>query len=209
MDEVIVRVLRTVACFTRLRILSHAIASGELTLTELARELRARRDVVCLHLARLASAGLIQRRRSGARSYCVARSPYGEQTLSGQVMAWLRDALSATTVPTQEHGSHPRRDGAATAPEVHRGIFEAATAFTNPRRIQVLRRLATGKAATVPALSRELRMSEHAVHRHVTKLIRRGYVLACREGDILAYRLAPKPKTPLHARLYDAVRSHW
>ncbi len=208
MDEVTVRVLRAVACYARLRILSHLFAGKERTLSDLARDLRARRDLVCLHLARLASAGLILRRRSGARCYCVARSPYGETTLSGQVMAWLRDALHATA-PAAQGSSTRRRENTSAAPEAHRAIFEAATAFTNTRRIRILRRLATGKAATVAALGRELKMSERATRRHVGKLVRRGYILECPEGQVAAYRLAPSPKTPLHARLLEAVSRHW
>lgn len=211
MDELIVRVLRTVACFARLRILSHLVAAEELTLSQLARELGARRDVVSLHLARLASAGLLVRRRSGARCYSSARSPYAESTLSGQVMVWLREALGATPPAKHDGGRRRRsRSSPAATPAAHKTIFEAATALTHPRRLRLLRLLSDGKAATVAELSREVQMSVDAALRHVGKLVRRGYVVpCCPEPGVLAYRSALEAKTPLHASLLDVVRRHW
>lgn len=210
MDELIVRVLRAVACFRRLRLLSCLVARGDLPLTQLARDVGMRRDVVCAHLARLLAAGLIQRRRSGGRCFYIARSPYDEPALSGQVMAWLREALGrAARTPAQRTGvPAPGRDSAQGAPSVHRAIFQAATAFTHPRRLQVLRGLASDKSLSVETLTKELRMSRPAAGRHLAKLIRRGYVESRREGRFPVYRLAPATGTSLEARLLAIVREH-
>jgi len=209
-DELTVRVLRAVACFRRLRIISRLVGRGELTLTQLAREVGLRRDVACVHLARLLGAGLVQRRRSGARCYYAAQSPYSEPALSGQVVAWLRDVLMGAAAPSKAgERAATGRDSAKGAPPAHKGIFQAATAFTHPRRIQILRKLAASGPATLLALTRELHMSAPAAHRHLRKLIRRGYVQAQGEGLVLSYSLAPQGGRPLETRLLEIVRGHW
>ncbi|MBM4034980.1 MAG: helix-turn-helix transcriptional regulator [Planctomycetes bacterium] len=208
MDELIVRVLRTVACHTRLRIISRLLAGEEAAPSRLARELRLRRDLVSAHLARLSSAGLVRRRRSGAHCYYAARSPYNDAALSGQVVAWLREALAPAppgSAPGPRGGAHTK----SAQPDAGKVLFDAATAFTSVRRLQILRRLSRGDAVTVATLMRELRMSDAAASRHTEKLIRRGYISAVRDGRSLAYRLAPDAKKPHHARLLDIVRTHW
>ena len=208
MDELIVRVLRTIACATRLRILARLMRADEATPSRLARDLRLRPDVLSLHLARLTSAGLIQRRRSGARHYCSARSPYDDTTLSGQVVEWLHYAL-ATGSQDPPTGASPHAYASRRSLDAHRAVFDAATAFTHPRRIQILRRLSRGKPPHVITLMQELRMSSAAVSRHTDKLIRRGYVRALPPARGLTYELVRKGKTPLHGRLLAIVAAHW
>jgi len=207
MDEVIARVLRAVACFARLSILSRLLSSGEATPSQLARDLRLSRDLVSTHLARLTSAGLIQRRRSGARCFCRAGSPYSDRTLSGEIAGWLQEALSSS--PGKSTGGPAAAHRDSPPPELHRAVFEAATAFTSPRRIQVMRRLAHESSVDGPTLIRELRMSEAALSRHLDKLIRRGYVSVVRAGRGFRYALVSAGKTPHHTRLLGIVQAHW
>ncbi|MBM4034228.1 MAG: ArsR family transcriptional regulator [Planctomycetes bacterium] len=207
MEEVIVRVLRAVACFTRLRLVERLMSCGELTPSQLARDLRVSRDLVSAHLARLSAAGLIRRRRSGARCFCRADSPYGEHTLSGAIAAWLRTALAADPANPVSAPAAARTQTAP--PEAHRVVFQAATAFTSPRRLQILRRLARGGRVHGKALSNDLRMSATALSRHLDKLIRRGYVSVARAGRGLLYTLLPAGSTPHHARLLEIVKTHW
>jgi len=128
MEELIVRVLRTVACVPRLRIVARLAAGDELTLTRLAQDLRLRRDLVCTHLARLSSVGLVKRRRSGRRCCCAAGSPYGPGTLSGQVASWLGAALSSQSAsPRTVRALEQRR-----RPTVH-GEDAAARTATGDR----------------------------------------------------------------------------
>lgn len=211
MDEIIVRVLRTVACSARLRILSRLARAAETCPTQLAHELGMEIDMVSAHLARLASAGLVKRRRSGARCYYTAESPYRREAFSGKVTLWLTEALRRPTRTIKNCRTVQLGDSGSADPEteLHNIIFDATTAFANVRRIQILRRLATGEVLAVETLSKELSMSESAVSRHMTKLIRRGYVDACRAGRCLEYRLADKSKTPLYSKLFEIVRSEW
>jgi hypothetical protein len=92
-DEIISRVARTVACLPRLRILSALAREGETAPPRLAHDLCMRLDSVSVHLKHLSTAGLIQRRRSGAWCYGVAASPYPPSVFSGRVAAWLYNLL--------------------------------------------------------------------------------------------------------------------
>ncbi len=211
MDELIVRVSRGAACVTRLRILARLAGGEELTLSRLAGDLRLRRDLVCTHLARLTAVGLVRRRRSGRRCYCIAGSPYGPDTISGQVASWLgaalrahRASLDATRLPKRG-----RRRAVGGLPQVYGALLDAATAFTHPRRIQALRLIASRTLTASGESARELRMSAPALSRHVAKLVRRGYVSASRVGHRLSCQLAVTTKTLYHARLLEIVRRHW
>ena len=212
MDEIIVRVLRAVACFARLRILSCLAAEAELPPTRIARQLGTALGLVSGHMARLSAAGLVMRRRSGTWCYCKAQSPYTRGALSERVSAWLRGALAA---PRDAMREIPRTEELRKAPlpevqaKLHVLIFDAATAFTNVRRLQILRRLCNGKILGIDALSRELKMSESAASRHMAKLVKRGYAEATGPGRKIAYRLARGSKTPLHRQLLRIVRSQW
>lgn len=205
------QVARAVACRARLRILSRLARQEEVAPTALAAELKMPLPVVCVHLRRLSSAGLIQRRRSAAWCYGVARSPYGPQTFSGRVASWLFELLRNPENSLRQCGDDAaRKPGAATAElRLHDLLFEAATAFANVRRLQILRRLAERGPSDGADLCGALKMSPAALSRHGSKLMRRGYVTAQRHGGGLRYELARTSKTLLHGRLLELVRTEW
>ena len=211
MDEIIVRVARTVACRSRLRILACLARRGEMAPSALADELGLTPDLICAHLARLTTAGLMRRRRSGVWRYCEARSPYGGDSFSGKVSQWLGRLLRDPTRAVQNCAiAQPPDSGHRPAEDALQGILlDAATAFTSVRRLQILRRLTRGDAPAVDPLTKELHMSPAALSRHTAKLMRRGYVQARRVGRTMVYRLASTFKTPMHARLWEIVRGAW
>src|SRR5687768_11040176 len=177
MDEIVVQAARAIASWPRLQILTRLAAHGEMVPTKLTSELRISLSLLSVHLTKLSSAGLVRRRRSGKWIYCVPGSRYPTRTFSGQLASWLSSLLR----DEKSSVARARRSPVARAlcpddvPEVHRVIFDAATAFTHPRRIQILRQLERVKAAGVERLAAELRLSPSALSRHGEKLIRRGY----------------------------------
>ena len=207
MDEIIVRVFRALACVSRLRILSCLSRVHEATPTQLARLLGMRLNVVCTHLQRLTSAGLISRRRSGVWCYCRARSPYPDDVFSGKLTSWLRRQLRGSGRTRAGRGR--RGAGPEAHAELQRVIFDAATTFTNVRRLQILRRLTSGGAVPIRNISEALRMSESAASRHLAKLTRRGYVESAHAGRQSVCRLARKCKTPVHRKLLEIVLAEW
>jgi DNA-binding transcriptional ArsR family regulator len=211
MDELIVRIARAIACGARLRILSSLAKVTESAPTQLARELDMPKSLVSDHLRILSAVGLMQCRRSGVWCYCRADSPYDNQALSGKLMSWLRDLLAEPSRMVENRRVRELCDSPESDPDlaVRRLVFEAVTAFTNVRRVQLLRRLAATGEAGVETLSDELSMSEDAVGRHLAKLARRGYVVPKRDGRRLVYALANDSKTPVHGRLFEIVSSVW
>ena len=178
MDEIVIRLARALASFVRLQVLSRLVAAGETSPTRLGRELQMSLNSLSGHFAKLAAAGLIKRRRSGRWSYCVGDSPYNPATLSGRMVAWLRGVLAMPKQTLRDCGDKEahRLSVEEAQTRVHRFVFEAATAFTDLRRIQILRFLATGAEVTAQRMSKKLSMSAAAVSRHTNKLMRRGYL---------------------------------
>jgi DNA-binding MarR family transcriptional regulator len=209
MDEIVVRVTRVLASQPRLRLLV-LLAQGEQTPTQLARTLAMSLGTVSKHLQALVFAGLIIRRKSGTWCFFHAASAYGAATFSGRLAAWLRRLLPPPGTDGQQAGSAKGRPASVDpSTELFRTIFEASTAFTDLRRLQVLRYLERHPDATAQALTESLRMSPPALHRHMQKLIRRGYVQTQLAGHALVYRLQPAAKTPTHKHLFDIVRDTW
>jgi DNA-binding transcriptional ArsR family regulator len=212
MDEIIVRLTRAIASRPRLRVLSYLALHGETVPTLLGSSLKLPLNVLSSHLRTLSSVGLIQGRRSGAQCYYDFRSPYGEQTLSGSMSRWLKGVLKSATGGKSNCELREVRNSypCTTQPVLHTVIFEAATAFTDLRRLQILRCLETHGQATVEELVTQLKMSGFAVSRHTAKLRRRGFLVAQRTGrNVLVFRLAGGAKTPIHERMLEIVRATW
>ena len=211
MDEIIVRLARAMASQPRLRIFALLVRQGELTPTQLVDELSIPINVISMHLRVLVTAGLISRRKSGARCYYRAESPYDSITVSGKLTAWLRNLWTVSPLPAGQHpGLHEVRDVASRLDQMlNRTLFEVATAFTDLRRLQILRYLGHQRCAGATELMEVLSMSSQALSRHMRKLSRRGYVLTHLVGHALVYELSPTTKTALHRRMLEIVRQTW
>ena len=210
MDEIIVRLARAIASIPRLRMLSLLI-HGEKTPTQMAKALAVPLCAVSLHLRVLVIAGLISRRKSGPWCYYRAESPYDSTTLSGRLAAWLRTLLKTLPVTSEQHPELLKVRDVTPPPAsaLYRTIYEASTAFTDLRRLQVLRHLGRQRRAGTQDLAEVLSMSSQALNRHMHKLMRRGYVLARLSGHAMVYELNPAAKTPIHRRMFEIVRVTW
>ncbi len=211
MDDLIVRLARALACRERLRILSRLMVSDELAPSELARDLSLSPSSVSTHVGKLSTTGLLRRRHSGAWSYCIGESYYADSTLSGMTVAWLRMILSSPNKTRRDCGlkqvRNPFSDAAMTP--IYDLIENAATAFTDLRRLQILRYLTRHNQASSDELRATLKMSPWALSRHVHKLARRGYIRLHESGRAAAYRLSDRPKTPIHREMCRIVQSAW
>ena len=210
MDEIIARAMRALASQPRLQMLS-LLTQGEQTPTQLAKALRLSLCAVSRHLRVLVTANLITRRKSGGWCHYRAESPYPDPTFSGTLAAWLYDLLKPQpTRPANHPGVAQVRDD-FTEPQaaLHRVLFEAATAFTDLRRLQLLRYLGLHPSATAQDLEKALSMSPQALRRHMRKLARRGYVQTQPVARAVVYHLQQDAKTPIHRRLFDIVRAAW
>ncbi|MBM3861185.1 MAG: helix-turn-helix domain-containing protein [Verrucomicrobia bacterium] len=209
MYDIIIRLSRAIASRPRLRILSYLAQAGETTPTQLQRELRLPLNVLSAHLRTLCSVGLITSRRSAARCYYDFRSPYPAGTISGDTSSWLK-ALLRKGAEGHANSIHQPQGGHAPArlPSLHAVIFEAATAFTDLRRLQMLGYLEAHEWATGKELGEQLKMSGVAVGRQTAKLCRRGILSMRREGRSgFVFALAAQPKTAIHGQMLQMVRT--
>jgi DNA-binding MarR family transcriptional regulator len=206
MDEIVVQVCRAIACHARLKILSLIANGTEVTPTELANDLNMPLSQISDHLRRLSAAGLIQRRHSGVRCYCVAKSPYGETALSGKVSRWLYRILREPY--GRRLASTGTRDaGSRSVENMRQLIFNAATAFTHLRRVQILRHLEACGKSDSGTMTAQLKMSPSALSRHCAKLARRGILVVEPSEHGWECRLAGNSKTRVHQELLEMIRT--
>ena len=213
MLEVITASCRALACEARLVVLYHLSVVPELQASKLAGRAHTPADHVSQHLRRLVAADLLRCRRSGRYVYYRLHIPSSRPSRLA-LGRLVRHAFADTEWATQrwdEQGIiHLSPRAASVLPkEVLRAadvVFDAATAFSHPRRLQILRVLADGKSHPIGTLGRSLHMSPLACSRHLDKLRRRGYITEPTPG-LLA--LSSTHRSACHQALLRDVRRHW
>jgi len=202
MLETIAGGCRAVASDRRLIMLCRLVESPELAASELARRAGLPVGNASTHLKVLSASGLVERRRSGARIYyrLAGDRPGGGPLLP---VALVRRAVEDPTRVARgwdEEGIvHLRPETVATVGEVLARaldvMFDATTAFTNVRRLQIIRLLVQERECGRVEVVGRLKMSPLACSRHLDKLARRGYVRQARGG---LWRLCGRWRSALH-----------
>ena len=210
MLEAICSTCRVVAGEARLLILHALAADEELAGKEIAGRVGLTPPGASKHLARLVGAGLVWRRRSGAYVYYGIATKGTEAlgaTVAGLIRRACRDPGWATTrwadrglVHLSDRVVSQLGQARARALDV---AFDAATAFDNVRRLQMVRLLLAEGACQLGEVGTRLRMSLWACERHMDKLDRRGVVQ--RVGPDM-WALATRWSTPFHRALCRVVR---
>ena len=199
--EYLAQLFRALANYERLRLLRLLAVFGELRVSELAAALSLQGAVVSVQVGVLSKANVVWKRRSGkAVFYRLAERPGSE--LLQQVIAVLRRAyapISATTPAEVAAGA----SGGRSSPDA--ALFACFTAFTHPRRLQLIRHLTTTGPAGLETLAVALSMSERACLRHLDKLARRGYLVRSSAGRNTLYGLVAG-EDPLQQSLLTAVQ---
>lgn len=173
--EALVRLCRALANHERLALVRLLALSGEQPVTDIAKALGIRQPNTSNHLRILAANGVLWQRRSGTYVYYgIAKSKVDRR--QGVIQ------LLVLTLRQKRRGS---RDLAAIAHWAEAEgecpadgeIFASLTAFTHPRRLQLLRWLVTHGPRPRSSLTGALNMSGNACDRHLEKLLRRGVVV--------------------------------
>jgi ArsR family transcriptional regulator len=191
--EVTVSLFRALANDTRIRILRVLTCLGEQKVSAIAQAVALRPSLVSSHLRVLSAAGVVWKRRSGRTVYYrIAESPSRE--VVGDVIAVLRDVFRHIRAidPRQVAAS----DQAQSEVRSDKALFACFTAFTHPRRLQVIRHLARRGALPAAALCEQLSMSPQACNRHVAKLTRRGYMRTVGRGRERGYAIIMDGDSP-------------
>ena len=196
---------RALACEPKLVILHHLTSEGELGAGEMALRVGIHPGLASKHLAGLDEVGLVQRRRSGARVYyrVVGRDDAPGSTSTAQLVwrAFSGPEWATTGWRVQDFAHLSEVTIGKLPPQVARAadvVFDAATAFGNVRRLQVLRLLNDRGRCDAATMIAELHMSPPAQARHMDKLLRRGYVTKVGRG---VWDLVRKYSSRFHAAL--------
>ena len=208
MPQHLALVCRSIACDARLLMFHHLARERELPATRLARHCGLSLDAASHHAARLACAGLLERRPSGARVYySFSPAPRRGRGALGAVVrracldtAWATRGWAASRIV--HLGPAVLERVPADAARAFDVLFDAATAFTHARRALIVRYLIENGASDRMAMTAALRMSRPACGRHLEKLARRGHVHDIGQG---IWRLAPTQKTPVHQAFVDQL----
>lgn len=148
------RTCRTLANGKRLELLTRLFEHGEMTVSEAAERTDFAPDAASLMLRQLQARGLLSaRRRSRWVFYCAAADPHVAH--AAPLLAALRRSLPD--------------------PRYRPLVFRYLTAFTHPRRIAIVKTLASGPQ-WASTLRKTCSMSKAALIRHTRKLVARGFI---------------------------------
>jgi len=175
------RTCRVLANRRRLRLLSWIFQQMEITVTTAAQQFGWPLGYTSSALRLLQSRGLLSVQRSG-RIVCYFPTPDPTVPFSSDLLEALRCVLFT--------------------PKGLEDAFATLTAFTHPRRLEILRALARGIDKPFDLL-RITSMSFPALNRHLAKLRRRGFVTPSRSGRL---QLTP-PSDPLGSALISSTLS--
>ena len=197
--EWLVRLCRALANSHRLAIVRLLALAGEQRVSAIAEALGLPQPRVSNELRILLANGVLWKRRSGGYVfYSIARSEVDRrQSIITLLVAAFRrkrrgrKSLAAIAGWTEGKGACPSDEE----------IFAFLTAFTHPRRLQIIRWLAErGPSSRLP-IAKGLSMSGNACDRHLDKLLRRGVVVRDWETPEQAYGLAPSLESKFGASL--------
>ena len=202
--EFIVRLFRVLANYRRIKLARLLAVLGEMSVSQLARATRNDLPHTSVHLHAMASVGIVWPRRSGRRVwYRLADRP--GNALTTAVLELLRQAFRGVSARAPRQVA--RADQRASPAYSDRAMFASFTAFTHPRRLQIIRHLFDTASGSAPTLAATLSMSRPACSRHLDKLVRRGILRKEGSRRQRSYLLAPGAG-PVRSALLTAVLSH-
>ena len=154
------RTCRVLANRKRLRILARLSRQPNQTVSNVARHMKLSLPAASQYLRALEARGLLTCRRAGLRvEYRLAAAT--TENAAGEILAALRLVFRQRAQSTE-------------------ALFNLATAFTHPRRIEVFRAVKNG-ADSFSKLQTATHISARALSRHLAKLEARGFVKSERE----------------------------
>lgn len=178
--EFIVQLFRALANHERIKILRLLAVLGEMTVSDIAEALELALPLVSGHLKVLSAAGLVWRRRSG-RSVAYRLAERAGNTVTMTALRTLLEAFRG--IAKDKPRTVATADQVDSAVTSDAALFACFTAFTHPRRLQIIGALSRQKAASAVELSASLSMSRRASERHLEKLERRQVIISS-SGDI-------------------------
>ena len=185
--ELIVQIFRALANRQRIRILRLLAVVGQMRVTHIAEAAKLDITLVSAHLKVLAAAGLAWKRRSGGGVYYYLPEQFAS-AVAGEAIRLLVRTFAGVREATPERVAEADRRRSATDSDA--ALFACFTAFTHPRRLQIIRHLSQQDTAGLVELAVELSMSQRACLRHLAKLERREFIARAAAGPRTVYCLS-------------------
>jgi len=199
--EVTAQLFRVLANPARLRMLRALVVLGEKRVQELVEGAGRVQGRVSADLRALASAGLVWRRRSGrAIYYRIAETP--RNPIVRAALALLRKSFADVPVGLIREVMLNEGDGGRTDAE----LLSQFSAYTHPRRLQIIRYLDEREEAMTEGITEDLSMSTQACLRHLGHLAERDIVAGRRTARGLVHCLAG-PRDVEANRLFGILRA--
>jgi len=202
--EFIAHLFRVLANRRRIQILRLLAVLGEMTVSQIARAIGADMTRTSAHLKALSNVGLVWRRRSSRWVWYHLPDRPGHPVVA-RALELLCQVFRA--VAARDPRQVARASQAASHEHSDRALFSCFTAFTHPRRLQILRHLLRGKPSFPFEMVEALSMSPPACLRHLDKLSRRRFVQTRRVGRRKAYALATGTGA-VHRGMLESVCEH-
>lgn len=202
--ELITQIFRALANRQRIRILRLLAVIGEMRVTHIAEATKLDITLVSAHLKVLGAAGLVWKRRSGGGVHYYLPGHFAcavaeeASRLLVRIFRGVREMTPERVAESDRRSSETDSDAA---------LFACFTAFTHPRRLQIIRYLSQRGTAGLVELAAELSMSQRACLRHLAKLERRGFAARAAAGHRTAYSLSDG-HGQMQQGLFAAVRGH-
>jgi DNA-binding MarR family transcriptional regulator len=184
--ETIVRLFRTLANLRRIQVLRLLAVLGELPVTAIGDATGLDPARLSAHLGLLAATGFLWRRRSGRAVYYRLAGRPGNP-IAAAALRSLRRVFAA--IRDDDPRRVARADRGSSPTECDAALFACFTAFTHPRRLQIIRYVARQGTAALVELSAALAMSPRACLRHLEKLERRGFLRRSVRARLTTYAL--------------------
>lgn len=201
--ELLVRFCRALANYRRLAIVRLLAIAGELAASVISKAIGASPAETSNELRILTANGVLWQRRSGRYVYYdISKSTVDRRH---PIVSLLKGAFAKKPRGRLRLADLVRWRDAANGCPSDKQIYSCLTAFTHPRRLQILRHLTERGPATRLALSSALSMSEAASERQLDKLVRRGVVTRAPNGPEYVYSLRKSLDAEFDSRLLGCV----
>ena len=202
--EHIAQLFRALANAVRLQIMRVLTVLGEMNVSQLAQATGAGLSRTSAHLKILAAAGLIWRRRSG-RHVGYRPAERAGNPVTAAALRVLRRTFRAIGETDPKRVARADQRESPTSSDA--ALFACFTAFTHPRRLQIIRHLAREGTVATSELAEALSMSLPSCLRHLDKLERRGFLQAEARRPSKAYALA-RAKGVVQRALLEVLVAH-
>jgi len=201
--ESLVRLCRTLANYRRLAIVRLLAIAGEQAASAISKALGTSPAETSNELRMLVANGVLWQRRSGRYVYYdISKSTVDRRQ---PIISLLKGSFSKKLPGKRKLADLVRWREAANGCPADKHIYACLTAFTHPRRLQILKHLTERGPATRLALSSALSMSEAASERQLDKLVRRGVVTRTHNGLEYVYSLRKSLDAEFDSRLLACV----